>query len=86
MQTLHVSWGLVWHVSLALQDITAETAAEVLPALDWIYLDAMSFQLAQLASIVEKFVAMRRFSGCPVTALVDTEMEFDEILKSYIGK
>ncbi len=74
-QTLHVSLGLAGHVALALEDITAEMVAAVLPSLDSIYLSG------QAASSVEKFVAVRRLSGRPVT-VIDTETEFNERLKS----
>ncbi|KAH9167164.1 hypothetical protein EDB89DRAFT_137036 [Lactarius sanguifluus] len=61
VQTLHVSPELAGHVALALKDITEETVAEVLPALKTICL------VGQLTSSVDKFVAVRRLCGRPVT-------------------
>ena len=68
VQTLHVSRELAGHVALALEDVTEEIAAEVLPALNSIRL------VGQLTSSVDKFVAVRRLSGRPVT-VVNTRME-----------
>ena len=79
VQMLHVFHELAAHVSLALEDITWETVAEVLPSLDLIYL------ADQLASSVEKFVASHRLSDRPVI-VVETKMEFDEKLESYVSK
>ena len=78
-QTLHVSRGLAWHFALALEDITGEMAAEVLPSLDLICLGDPP------PSSVEKFVAVRRLSGRPIT-VVGTWMEFDKRLKSYVSE
>ncbi|KAH9166383.1 hypothetical protein EDB89DRAFT_219733 [Lactarius sanguifluus] len=61
VQTLRVSRKLAGHVALALEDVTVEMAAEVLPALKSIDL------VDQLASSVDKFLAVRRLSGRPVT-------------------
>ncbi len=79
VQTLYVSWKLAGHVSLALEDITGGMVAEVLPSLDFIFLEDHP------ASSIEEFVASRRLSDRPVT-VVDTETEFDEKIKSYISK
>jgi|HubBroStandDraft_3_1064219.scaffolds.fasta_scaffold4184908_1 hypothetical protein len=49
--------------------------AQVLPVLDLIYLDG------QPVSCVEKFLAARQFIGHPVS-IVDTEVEFEERVKS----
>ena len=57
-------------------------AAEVLPTLDLIYLEA---QELQPTPSVEKFVTVRRLSGQPV-AVVYTETEFIERLESRITK
>ena len=78
MRTLHISWRLARHVTLALEDMTAEMVAEAFPSLDLIYIKD------QPASSVEKFVAARKLSGRPVTVLdLDAEMEFEERLLSY---
>jgi hypothetical protein len=79
VQTLNVSWSLAGHIALALQGITEETVAEVLPSLELIYLQHRP------SSSVEKFVAVRQLSGRPVT-VVKTTMEFDKRLESYIIK
>ncbi len=79
MKTLRVSRGVAGHVALALEDITGEMVAEVLPSLDLIYLPG------QPASSIEEFVAARRLCGRPVT-VIDTEKVFYDRLKSYVGE
>lgn len=74
---LHVSQYLAGKIALALEDIAGETASEILPDLDLICLDG------QPVSRVEKFLAARQLSGHPV-AVIDTEAEFDERVKSYV--
>jgi hypothetical protein len=64
-------------VASILEAVTGEMVAEVLPVLDFIYLDALP------TSCVEKFLAARRISGHPVT-VIDTEAEFEERVKSYV--
>ena len=76
MQTLHTSQELAGHIALALEGITAGVFTEALPFLGLICLEGHP------ASCVEKFVASRHLSDRPVT-VVDTTMEFDEILKTY---
>ena len=76
VRTLHVSKEFASEVALELEDIAGEMVAQVLPVLDFIYLDG------QPVSCVEKFLSARRLSGHPVT-LVDTEVEFEERVKSY---
>jgi len=75
VQFLYVSQRLAGHVALALEAVTVEMAAEVLPALDLICLES------HVASSVEKFVAARQLSGRPVT-VVDTRTEFNSRLDS----
>jgi hypothetical protein len=77
VQTLHVDRKLAAQVALALEDITGQMVAEVLPSLDLIYL------ADQPASSIEKFVAARRLSDRPVT-VVKSHTEFKERLKSYV--
>ena len=74
---LHVSEELAGHVALVLEGITWEMVAGVLPKLDLICLES------QPASSVEKFVAARRLSGCPVT-VIDTELEFKTRVESPV--
>jgi hypothetical protein len=61
VKTLHVSQVLAEHVGFALNHITGEMVAEVLPSLHSIYLEG------ELESSVKKFVTIRRLSGRPVT-------------------
>ncbi|KAH8980448.1 hypothetical protein EDB86DRAFT_2980203 [Lactarius hatsudake] len=81
MKTLCVSPDLAESVALTLEDIARdpEMAAEVLPALELIFLGG------QPVSFINNFVAVRQLSGLPVT-IVDTETEFDERLKSYASE
>lgn len=77
MQSLHVSRELAGQVTLALEHITGEMAFEAFPSLNLIRM------VGQPASSLEKFVAARRFSNCPVT-VVNTKTEFNRRLESYI--
>ena len=78
VRTLHVCQELAGHVALALEDITGEMFAEVLPHLDLIFL------AGQPAPAIEKFVDARWLSSYPVTVIeIETEEEF-KILKSYV--
>jgi hypothetical protein len=65
VQMLYVSQELAGHVALALQDITGDMVAEVLPSLNLICLDG------QLASSIEKFITVCQLSGHPVTHIDD---------------
>ncbi|KAN0138706.1 hypothetical protein V8E53_003694 [Lactarius tabidus] len=78
VQTLHVSRELAGHLTLTLEDISAERANEVLPSLRLIYLEPHWQSLS-----LEKFVAARGLSDRPVTVVKD-EKEFDEILQSFV--
>ena len=79
VQTLHVSQELAGPVALALEDTKAEMADEVLPSLNLIRV------VGQPASSIEKFIAARQLSGCPVT-VIDTETEFAKRLGSYVSQ
>ncbi|KAH9172835.1 hypothetical protein EDB89DRAFT_840034 [Lactarius sanguifluus] len=79
VQTLHVSQTIASRVALALEDITGEMVAEVLPTLDLICLEGLP------ASSVENFVTARWLSGRPLT-VVDTGTKFNERLESYLTK
>ncbi|KAH9171380.1 hypothetical protein EDB89DRAFT_1972326 [Lactarius sanguifluus] len=70
VRTLQVSRILAGRFALALEDITEDMVAEVLPSLDSIRV------VGQPASSIEKFLAIRQRSGRPVT-VVDNETEFD---------
>jgi hypothetical protein len=78
MQTLHASLELAPSISLALEDITAEMVAEVLPSLGLICLEG------EPASSLEKIVAIRRFSDHPIT-VVETTDEFNERVEPYVS-
>jgi len=75
VQALYISREFGVQVASALESISGEEA-ETLPSLDLICLKG------QPTSCIEKFIAVRRLSGRPVTA-VSTEEEFDRILNSY---
>jgi len=77
MQTLHASLEPATLVFLALEDITAELVAEVLPSLSLICLEGVT------ASSLQKIVAIRRFSDCPIT-IVETREEFNGRLNLYV--
>jgi hypothetical protein len=76
VQALYTSEQFAVGIACALESISGEMAAEVLPFLDLICLED------QPTSSFEKFIAVRRLSGRPVAA-VSTEEEFDQILDSY---
>jgi hypothetical protein len=79
VRTIQVSENLARHAAHALENITPEAVTEVLPSLALIWLGG------QRAPSVKKFIASRRLSGRPVT-IVSTLKEFNERLKSFIGK
>ena len=76
VRTLHVCQELAGHIALALEDITGDMVAKVLPHLDLICL------AGRPAPNIEKFVGARLLSRYPVT-VVETEKEFER-LKSYV--
>jgi hypothetical protein len=73
VQTLYVSHTSARRVALALEDIPAEMVAEVLPSLHLICL------AGQPTSSIQKFIAVRRLSGRPVT-VIDTETEYERLV------
>ena len=77
-ETLRVSSEVSGLVAVALEDYAEDIimVTEMLPYLDLICLEAQP-----VPSAVEKFIAVRRAAGRPLT-VVDTKSEFDEILKS----
>jgi len=79
MRSLYVYLKLAPAVFLALEDIAAETVAEVFPFLDLILLEG------EPASSLEKIVAIRRFSDHPIT-IAETTDEFNERLVSYVSR
>ena len=76
MQTLLVSLDLAAPVSLALENITTEMVAEVLPSLGLICLEGKP------ASSLKKIVAIRRFFDHSIT-VVETREEFNKKIESY---
>ena len=78
-QSLYVSRKLAAHVALALEQVTWETVAGVLPSLEMIYL------AGQPESSIEKFIAACTTSGLSVT-VVSSENEYLEKIESYVSK
>ena len=76
LQTLFVSRDIAGDVSRALEEIAGAMVTEVLPALDLLCLQD------QPVSSVDKFIAIRRDLGHPVT-VINTQKEFDDRLESY---
>ena len=73
VRSLRVQAGLSQRVALALKNVTGVGAAEVIPALELLYLEN------QPVASVEKFIAARKNVGRPVT-FVNKECEFQERL------
>lgn len=73
IRTLFVFGLFPGRIALALNDCSAEMVAEVLPVLSVICIDG------QPVSCIEKFIAARQLSGCPVT-IVETH----ERLEAYV--
>ena len=78
VRTLFVSRDFAGHVSCSLDNITAVMATEVLPALKMLCLEG------ETPSSDHKFIAARSESGRPVL-VVNTQREFQENLKMYLG-
>jgi hypothetical protein len=70
VKALSVQYKLASHVALALESVTEDWAAEILPALELLCLED------QPATSVEEFFAARQDVGRPVTFFVGTEREF----------
>ncbi|KAH9161109.1 hypothetical protein EDB89DRAFT_2080942 [Lactarius sanguifluus] len=80
VKALSVCSELSWDISLALENLTEDRAAEVLPALKLLYLSD------QPAESVQKFAASRQNVGRPIT-LTNDKKGFDESLKRLkVGK
>ena len=65
VQNLHVSKGLVPPVANALQQLTGQTAIEVLPALCDLFLEGFQ-PYGPVHDVIESFVTARQLSGQPV--------------------
>ncbi|KAH9169989.1 hypothetical protein EDB89DRAFT_2072467 [Lactarius sanguifluus] len=76
VQTLFVAAIFAGHVSFVLRDTARLRIGEVLPALDLLCLED------QPVSFVHEFMAVRRYSGHPVT-VVNTKKEFENRLEAY---
>ncbi|KAH9067013.1 hypothetical protein EDB83DRAFT_2380510 [Lactarius deliciosus] len=86
-QTLHLSRQPAEYVARALNVISVELVAEVLPSLDLICLVGQLFRTSSMEKFVDKLIAARELSGCPVTVVdVLSETECDEGLESYVRK
>jgi hypothetical protein len=79
MRVLHVPRELAEHIALALENITVEMVAKVLPFLELVCL------VGQPPSSVAKFVTARRSTNRPIT-IVDTIEELNERVESYVRK
>ena len=78
-KTLRVSQKLAGRVALAFEDISEEMVTEVVPSLGLIRL------VGRRASSVNRFIAARRISNCPVI-VVDTKTDFDKRFESYTSE
>ena len=65
VKMLHASEQLAKHIALALNDVSEELLADVLPSLNSLWLDD------QQVTSVEQFIAVRRFSGNPVAFMIE---------------
>ena len=79
VKVLTVQDDLSRHVALALKNVTGASAAEVLPALELLFLENRSVRS------VEEFVAARWNAGRPVT-FINKESEFQERLGSGVAE
>ena len=79
VKVLTVQDDLSRHVALALKNVTGASAAEVLPALELLFLENRSVRS------VEEFVAARWNAGRPVT-FINKESEFQERLESRVAE
>ena len=77
VKALHLSGGVAAYIVSALE-ATNDMVAEVLPALDLIWLEEEGNQESDRpVGSIEGFLSLRQLSGRPVT-VVDTEDEFFE--------
>ncbi|KAH8988426.1 hypothetical protein EDB86DRAFT_3081537 [Lactarius hatsudake] len=74
VKALCVDHRISWHILQALEDVTDDRVAEVLPAMELLCLEYESVEST------EDFVTARQDAGRPVT-VVNREMEFQERLK-----
>jgi hypothetical protein len=80
VEKLHLSGDVVPYIASALEDITEEMLAEVMPALHLLWLDEENRTGDdEPVGSIERFLSLRRLSGHPVT-VVNTQDEFDETL------
>jgi hypothetical protein len=84
LKTLFVSDRVAHLISQALAYVDTTMTTKVFPALKLLCLEESEDpEEDQYMPSVQKFLAVRRESGHPVT-FVETEKEFEEILKSYL--
>ena len=69
VKTLHVSEKLAEYVARGLEGVTEETATEILPALQSLFLENESL------TSVGRFVAVRQLSGLVPVTVLDPPME-----------
>lgn len=78
VKALHISGGVAAYIVSALEEATDEMVAQVLPALDLIWLDEEGVQgNDEPVGSIKRFLRLRQLSGRPVT-VVETEDEFFE--------
>ena len=78
VKVVHLSGGVAAYIVSALEEATDKMAAEVLPALDLIWLDEEGNQESDRpVGPIERFLSLRQLSGRPVTVM-DMEDEFFE--------
>jgi hypothetical protein len=80
VEKLHLSGDVVPYITSALEDITEDVLAEVMPALRLLWLDKDDRREDdEPVGSIERFLSLRQLSGHPVT-VANTQDEFDEIL------
>ncbi|KAN0130999.1 hypothetical protein V8E53_011132 [Lactarius tabidus] len=78
VKALHLSGGVAAYIVSALEDTTNGMVADVLPALDLIWIDEEENEdCDEPVGSIKRFLSLRQLSGRPVT-VVDTEDEFLE--------
>ena len=78
VQTLHVYRELAAFIATALENITTEMAAEIMPFLHLIHLEG------QPASSIETFLSARQLSARPVI-VINAATEFEQRFQNYVS-
>ena len=88
VETLHLSGDVRPYIASALEDITEEMLAEVVPALYLLWLDEDSEDrrgVDKAVGSIRRFLTLRQLSQRPVT-VVNTKVEFDETLNGSLSE